>query len=148
MNASQHKFAFLGFGFYRGIAVDSSIRKSIPVAGTPASDEKPENCPDADPDGDGLIRMLMHGCVSGFRAGNRLVTDIACNFLGAFQRGGETLARFPDFFAGHVSGGGHQRVRVLGQLSDVIPNCLCFFVHIFLFLFVGIIHGKFSSAVR
>jgi hypothetical protein len=109
--------------------MDALIRKSIAVAGTPAGDEKAENRANPNPDGDGLIGMLMHGGVSGFRAGDRLVTHGARNFLGSFQRSGKTLAGFPDFFPGHVSGRSHQSVRVLGQLFDVILNCLCFFIH-------------------
>jgi hypothetical protein len=44
-----------------------------------------------------------------------LKVDVAGDFLGAFQRGGETVAGSPDFFTGHVGGGGHQRSRVFGQ---------------------------------
>ena len=109
------------------------MRKSVAITGTTAGDEKSENRANPNPDGDGLIGMLMHGSVSGFRAGDRLGADGARDFLGALQRGGEALAGLADFFSGHVSGGGHQRVRVLGQLSDVILNCFCFFIHNFYF---------------
>jgi hypothetical protein len=53
----------------------------------------------------------------------------ARDFLGAFQRGGETLAGFPDFFSGHVGGGGHQGARVFGERAHVIAGCcVCLFI--------------------
>jgi hypothetical protein len=86
---------------------------------------------DPDSDGYGLVGMLMHGFIGNFRARDRFVPDLARNFPGAFQRGGETFAGFSDFFSGHIGGGGHQRLRVFGQLAGFITDCLCFSVHSF-----------------
>src|ERR1019366_3358236 len=113
------------------LTVDSSITKSIAVAGAPARDEIADEHADTESDANGLIRMFTHGFVGGFCAGDCPVTDIARDFLGAVQRGGETLAGFPDFFSGHVGGGGHQGARIFGECAHVITGCLCMFVHIF-----------------
>jgi len=91
--------------------------------------------------------MFMHGFVGRLGPGNRLVADTARDFLGAIQRGGETFAGFAHFFTGHVGGGDHQCAGVLGQLSNVIADCLCFFVHVFLFFgLLMFFNGKFSPA--
>jgi hypothetical protein len=105
--------------------------QSIAVAGTTAGQEITEDHPDPDADGDGLIRMLTHGFVGGFRAFDRFVTDTARDFLGAIQRGGKTFAGFRDFFSGHVSGGGHQGARIFGQLARLMTGFMCMFAHIF-----------------
>src|SRR5580658_11192738 len=93
------------------LTVAVSILGSVTVAGTPARDEIAENRPDADADGDGLIGMLMHGLVHRLGALDRFVADASGHFLGFFQRGGETLAGFADFFSCHVCGGAHKGAR-------------------------------------
>jgi len=77
--------------------------ESIPIAIAPAGDEKAEERSDTNPNGDGLIGMLMHGFVRCFGAGDRSVADATGDFLGAFQGGGETFAGFPDFFSRHIA---------------------------------------------
>jgi len=111
------------------LAVDSAITTSIAFAGAPAGDKKADKRTDTEGDGHGLIGMLMHGFVSGFRGLDRLVTDTSRDFLGTFQRGGETLAGFPHFFSSHIGGGGHQCLRVFGQLTHVTITCMCLFFH-------------------
>jgi hypothetical protein len=88
------------------VTMEVSMAQSVMVAVAPAGDQITDEHSDSDPDGDGLIRMFMHGGVGRFGAGDRLVTDPAADLFGAFERGGETLAGFADFFAGHVRGGG------------------------------------------
>src|ERR1035441_5269708 len=110
-----------------------SILWPVAVAGTPAREEITNERPDPDPDGDGLVGMLMHRLVGRFGAFDCFVADTARDFLGAFQRDGETFAGFADFFSRHVGGGGHQRACVFGQLSHVMAGCFRFFVHIFFF---------------
>src|ERR1035437_8140208 len=93
--------------------------------------------------------MFTHGFVGNFRACDRLVTDIARDFLGAFQRGGETLAGCADFFSGHVGGGGYQGARIFGECAQVITGCLCWLVHIFcVFCLFVFFNGKFSASAR
>ena len=105
--------------------------------------------PDPEGDGDGLIRMFTHGFVGSFRAFDRFVANTARDFLAAFQRGGETLAGFPDFFSGHVGGGGHQGARIFGERAHVIADCLCLFVHIFcVFCLFAFFSGKFVASSR
>ena len=91
----------------------------------------------------------MHCFVCGFRALDGFVSDAARDFLGAFQRGGETLACVPGFFSCHIGGGGHQGARIFGERAHVTTGCLCLFVHIFrgfcLFVFFN---GKFSALAR
>src|SRR5271157_116468 len=117
----------------RKLTVNSPIIRSIAVAGTTAGDEVTENRPDTDTDGDGLVRMLMHGLIGDLRTGDRLVANIGRDVFGAVQRGGEAFAGVPDFFSGHVGRGGEESAGVLGELPDVIAGCLCFFVHILAF---------------
>jgi hypothetical protein len=52
------------------------LKRSIASSGTPAGKKKTKNRTNSDPDGDGLIWMLMHGGGGGFRTGDRLITDI------------------------------------------------------------------------
>jgi len=111
------------------LAVDSATTTSIAFAGAPAPDKKADERADTQGDGHGLIGMLMHGFVSRFRGLDRLVTDTSRDFLGALQRGGETFAGFPDLFSSHIGGGGHQCLRVFGQLAHVTTACMCLFVH-------------------
>ena len=92
--------------------------QSIAFVRTAAGEQKTEDRPDADADGDGLIGIFAHVLVHHFCAGDRLVADTAADFLGAFQRGGETLAGFADFFTGHMhtlgcvrQPGGWQRLK-------------------------------------
>ena len=82
--------------------------------------------PHTEGDADGLIWMLSHGLVSRLSAYDCLLTNAAIEFLAVFQRGGETLASHADFFSRHVGGGGHQRVRIFGQLAHIMAGCLCF----------------------
>ena len=114
------------------LAVDSPRTLSIPVALASAGEEITENRSNSNADGDSLIGMLMDGLVCCLGALNRLVAGAGTDLLATFQRGGETLAGFRHFFAGDVNGGGHQRLRVFGQLTHVIADCFCFFVHIFI----------------
>jgi len=129
--------------------VDSSITKSIAVAGAPAGDQKTDERTDTEGDANGLIGMFPHGFVGSFRAFDRFIADTACDFLGAFQRGGEAFAGLPDILSGHVGGGGHQRPRIFGERAHVITGCWCMFVHIFcrFYLFV-FFNGKFSASDR
>jgi len=58
----------------------------IAVAGTPAANEITDQHSDADADGNRLIRILTDGLIGNLGSGNRLVTDVPRDFLGAFQR--------------------------------------------------------------
>ena len=109
------------------------MAESVAIAGTAAGDEITDERPDPDPDGDGLIGMLMHGFIGCLGAFNRFVPDAPIDFLAALQCGGETLAGFPDFFAGDVGGGSEQGARIFGQLAHVIADCLCVFIHVVMF---------------
>ena len=71
----------------------------------------------------------MHGFVSGFRTGDGFIADIFCDFFGAFQGGGETLAGVGYFFSGYVSGGGHQGASIFSKCAQVAAG--------FMFMFVG-----------
>src|ERR1035438_5874038 len=103
---------------------------SIAGAGAPAHGQIADERPHPEGDADGLIRIVTYGFVGSFRAFDRFVADTARDFLGAFQRGGETSAGFRDFFAGDVGGGGHQGARVFGERAHVIAGCLCMLAHI------------------
>src|ERR1017187_5564190 len=131
------------------LTVAASMSGSVAVAGAPARDKIAEERTDTEGDANGLIWMFTHGFVRGFRAFDRFVADTARNFLGAFQRGGETLAGVPDFFSGHIGGGGHQGARIFGERAHVITGCLCMFVHIFfVFGLFAFFNGKFSASSR
>jgi hypothetical protein len=108
----------------RKLPVDSSITGSIPIAAATPGQKKAEDGPDSHSDGDGLVRMLMYGPIDRFGPLHGFV-------LGAFQRGGEALAGFPDFFSGYVGGGGHQSARVFRERAQVITCFTVMFIHNF-----------------
>src|ERR1017187_1855800 len=87
---------------------------SIAGPGAPAHGQIADERPHPEGDADGLIRIVTHGFVGSFRAFDRFVADTARDFLGAFQRGGETSAGVRDFFAGAVGGSCHQGARIFG----------------------------------
>ncbi len=62
-----------------------------------AHDEIGDDRSDREGDTNGLIRLITHSLVGSFRAFDRFVADTARDFLGAIQRGGQTLASFPTF---------------------------------------------------
>jgi hypothetical protein len=102
----------------------------FPVATRPsASDENAEEHTHTERDAHRLIRMLMHRLVHRLGFFDRLVANTTVKLLAVFQRGGETLARFADFFPGDIRRGGHQCTRVFGERAHVIY--LCLLIHIF-----------------
>jgi hypothetical protein len=111
--------------------VHFSITKLIALAGALAGGQVTDNRSDPDSNGYGLVGMFMHSFIGNFRACDSFVPDLARDFPGAFQRGGETLAGFSDFCSSNIGGGSHQGLRVFGQLVRFITDCLCLFVHSF-----------------
>jgi len=105
------------------------------IAGTTASNEITEERPDADTDGDGLVGIGPDGLVRGFGAFDDFVPDVAGDLPAAIEGGGETLAGIANFFPGDIGGGRHQRAGVFGELSHVFTDRMCFFAHIFRFIF-------------
>src|SRR6185503_11965286 len=65
-----------------------------------------------------------------------LLANAAIDLLAAFQRGGETLAGLPDFFARYVGGGGHQVARIFGERGHLIIECFCLVCHMGLSFFI------------
>jgi hypothetical protein len=121
---------------------------SVVVTAAPSEQQGYERT-DTEGDANGLIRMFTYDVVGSFGPFHRFVADTARDFLGAIQRGGKTFAGFPDFFSGHVGGGGQQGARIFGQLTHIITNCLCMFVHVFLsFLFVCVLPCEIFHAAR
>lgn len=104
---------------------------SLAVPGTLAQEEIADNRPDADAEGDGSIRVLMHRVVGGLGALDCPFADAAIDFLAAFQGNGKTLAGFLDFFSGHVGSGRHQGVCIFGECAQVIADCFCLCAHVF-----------------
>jgi hypothetical protein len=104
---------------------------SITVAEAGAGGKKTDQRSNPEGDPNGLIGMLVHGLVGSSGSFDGLVADTARNFPGAIQSVGEPLAGFPDFFSGHVGGGGHQGLCIFGQPAHVILDCLRMSVHIF-----------------
>src|SRR5450631_2421632 len=131
MVASRRTNFFEVVASWPRLTVDSSIMKSIAFAGAAACDQITDDRPDADADGDGLIRIFADGLVGDLGTGDGLVADIGRDVFGAVQCGGETLAGLPDFFAGHVGGGGQEFARVFGERAEVVTDGLGFFVHTF-----------------
>src|ERR1017187_9402150 len=122
---------------------------SVAVAGAPAHGQIADERPHTEGNADGLIRIVTHGFVGSFRAFDRFVANTACDFLGAFQRGGETRAGFRDFFSGDVGGGGHQGARIFGEGAHVIVGCLCVLAHICcVFCVVAFFSGNVSALAR
>jgi len=104
--------------------------ESIPVAGTPPSDEKANDRSKPDPDGDGFIRMLMHDFVGGSRGLDCFFADAARDSFGVFDGHSKTLPGFGDFFSGHVGRGGYQGARVIDERGHVIAVWVGGCVHI------------------
>jgi hypothetical protein len=106
---------------------------SVTFAGAPAGDQKADEHSDTGGNGDGFIRMFMHGFIGSFRACDRFVPDIARDFLDTFQRIGETLAGIPDLFSSHVGSSRHQRASIFCERVNVVTGCMFMFFHIVLF---------------
>jgi hypothetical protein len=97
--------------------------------GATAGDEVTDERAQADPDGDGLVGMAMDGFVGGLAALGGLGAGLAIKVLAAFEGGGEALAGLAHLVAGHVGGGGHQGTGVVGELGEVVADCLGLFFH-------------------
>src|SRR5687768_12347232 len=108
----------------------STVRSFLVTARTPASDENTDEHTQTECDAHRLIRMLTDRLVHYLGLFDCLVAEAAVKLLAAFQRGGETLARFADFFSGDIRRGGQQGARVFGESTHVVTISVCLFFHI------------------
>jgi hypothetical protein len=114
------------------------------VVGTTPRNEITYQGADSDAYGDGLIGMFMDGFIRRLGPDDRLIANAATDFLALFHGGAETLAGCPDFFSGHIGGGGHQIPGIISERAQSITGCVCLVVHSFLlFGFVSFLGGGF-----
>jgi hypothetical protein len=109
--------------------MDSSITKLVFVTRTPARNEIADDGADPNADGDSLIGIFADGLIRHLHSFNRLLPNATIDFFAAFQRGGQAFTGLSDLVSSDVRSGGHQRARIVCELTHVTADGFCLFAH-------------------
>jgi hypothetical protein len=71
----------------------SSHRRLILLRRTPR-EQKADDGPDAQRDGNGFVRMFVDGFMRGLGAGDGFVTDVTCKFPALFDQSPDVIRHF------------------------------------------------------